>query len=87
MIRDDGYYNIALDDRHRYTYNFSFVANFYSAHRTDYVRHADGGWKIERSRKLWETRDHADAQRRWESLIRGEPRAVHSSTYRSGVAF
>jgi hypothetical protein len=86
MIRDDGYYNVLIDEDHRFTYNFDFDGVFYSAHRTAYVRNERGYWDYDQaaggSRKLYETRDAAEARRRWEELIRSEPRAVHSSAPR-----
>lgn len=87
MIRDDGYYNITLDDDHRYTLSLSFDGHFYIAVRTAYVRNHRGFWDHDQaaggSRKLWDTRDYAEAKRRWEALITEEPRAVHSSSLRS----
>jgi len=87
VIRDDGYYNVMVDADHRHTYNFGFDGVFYSAHRTAYVRNERGSWDYDAaaggSRKLWDTRDAAEAKRRWEELISAEPRAVHSSTLRS----
>ena len=53
--------------------------------RTDYVQR-DGGWKIERSRKIFETRDFNEAVRRYEALIASEPTARHSSSLRGGSA-
>jgi hypothetical protein len=83
MIRTDGYYRITLDDRHSFTYNFDFDGVFYSAHRTAYVVNDRGFNEIDSaaggSRKLYDTRDGADATRRYEELIGAEPRAVHSS--------
>jgi hypothetical protein len=88
MIRDDGYYNVPVDAEHRFTYNFAFDGVFFTAVRTTYVRNASGSWEYDQaaggSRKLFETRDHAEAKRKWEELISSEPRAVHSSTLRSG---
>lgn len=83
MIRTDGYYRITLDDRHSLTYNFDFDGVFYAAHRTSYVVNERGSNEIDQSaggsRKLWDTRDGAEAKRRWAELIGSEPRAVHSS--------
>ena len=88
MIRDDGYYNILVDENHRFTYNFSFDGVFYSAYQTSYIRNERGTWDYDQaaggSRKLYDTRDHVEAKRKWEELIGSEPRAVHSSTLRSG---
>ncbi len=85
MIRDDGYYNITLDENHRFTLSYNFDGHFYSAHRTHYVRNERGFWDHDQSaggsRKLWDTRDYAEAKRRWEELIGSEPRAVHSSQF------
>ena len=83
MIRTDGYYNITLDENHRFTLSYTFDGVFFSAHRTSYVRNERGFWDYDSaaggSRKLWDTRDYAEAKRRWEELIGSEPRAVHSS--------
>lgn len=88
MIRDDGYYNVQVDETHRFTYSFSFTGVFYTVVRDAYVRNARGFWDYDQaaggSRKLFETRDHAEAKRRWEELISSEPRAVHSSKMKSG---
>jgi len=89
MIRDDGYYNVPVDAAHRYTLNFSFDGVFYSAHRTAYVLNDRGSWDYDQaaggSRKLYDTRDYAEAKRRWEELISAEPRAVHSSNLKDGA--
>jgi hypothetical protein len=86
MIRDDGYYNITLDENHRFTLSYTFDGVFFSAHRTNYVRNERGFWDYDQSaggsRKLFESRDGAEARRRWEELISSEPRAVHSSEFR-----
>jgi hypothetical protein len=93
MIRNDGYYRVEVDATHRFTYNFDFDGVFYSAHRTAYVTNERGSSEIDQaaggSRKLWDTRDGAEAKRRWEELIGSEPRAVHSSeiVYPSTGAF
>ncbi len=83
MIRTDGYYRITLDDRHSLTYSFDFDGVFYAAHRTAYAVNERGSNEIDQSaggsRKLWDTRDGAEAKRRWAELIGSEPRAVHSS--------
>lgn len=84
MIREDGYYNVSVDANRRMSYRFDYDGTFYTAVRTSYVHNARGSWDIDAaaggSRRLWETRDRAEAQRKWESLIASEPRAVHSST-------
>jgi hypothetical protein len=83
MIRDDGYYNVMVDANHRISYNFDFNGAWYMGIRTNYVRNDRGSWDIDAanggSRKLFESRDYAEAKRKWEALISGEPRAVHSS--------
>jgi hypothetical protein len=90
VIRDDGYYNVHIDGSRRISYALDFNGVFYMAIRTSYARNARGSWEIDAatggSRKLWETRDHAEAKRKWESLIASEPRAVHSSRLGSGGA-
>jgi hypothetical protein len=83
MIRTDGYYRVTIDDRRRFTYNFDFDGVFYTAHRTAYITNERGSSDIDQaaggSRKLWDTRDYAEATRRWEELISSQPNAVHSS--------
>ena len=77
-----------LDENHRFTLSYDFNGIFFTAVRTAYVRNERGFWDYDQSaggsRKLWETRDGAEASRKWEELISAEPRAVHSSTLRSG---
>lgn len=86
MIRDDGYYNVSVDANHRFSYTLDFNGSWYMAIRTSYARNARGSWEIDAasggSRKIWETRDRAEAKRKWELLISSEPRAVHSSQLR-----
>ena len=83
MIRTDGYYRVEVDATRRFTYSFDFDGVFYAAHRTAYITNERGSSEIDQaaggSRKLWDTRDGAEAKRRWEELISSESRAVPSS--------
>ena len=55
-ISTSGFYTVHDGGPRKYSYVFNSDHGFYSGVRTDYVQR-DGGWKIERSRKIFETRD------------------------------
>jgi hypothetical protein len=80
-----GFYTVHDGGPAKRSYIFDTDRGFYYAVRTDYVLR-DGSWKVEDSRKLFETRDFKDAVQRYEALIATEPTARHSSTLRGGSA-
>jgi len=84
-ISTSGFYTVHDGGPRKYSYVFNSDHGFYSGVRTDYVQR-DGSWKIERSRKIFETRDFKEAVRRYEALIASEPSARHSSSLRGGSA-
>jgi hypothetical protein len=80
-----GFYTVHDGGPTKRSYVFDSAAGFYYVVLTTYVQR-DESWKIEDSRKLFETRDFKDAVRRYEALIAIEPTARHSSTLRGGSA-
>lgn len=80
----DGYYNVVVDANHRHVYRFVSSHGFYLIFQTNYLRNDRGFWKNDTrygsgTTKLFEGRDYDEARRRYDALIEGKPRAVHSS--------
>jgi hypothetical protein len=80
-----GFYTVHDGGPTKRSYIFDTDRGFYYVVVTTYVQR-DGSWKIEDSRKLFESRDYAETVRRYEALIATEPAARHSSTLQGGSA-